>query len=81
MKKTYVDILVLFRSDGQKIPKIVYWDEYKKFAIDRIIDVRPAASRKVGGQGERYLCIINGTEHEIYFEDPAWFVEEKNPDR
>lgn len=75
--KRYVEVIVLFKEDGMKIPKIINWNSGKKFEIDRILDVRPAASRKAGGQGERYLCVINGGEHDLYFEDPAWFVEEK----
>lgn len=76
VRKHYVDILVYFQADGKKIPKIIFWNKEKKFRIDKVLDVRPAASRKAGGQGDRYLCLINGTEHVIYFEDPAWFVEE-----
>ncbi len=77
IQKRYVDVLVLFRDSGQMEPKIIYWDEDKKFYIDKILDIRPCASRKAGGQGDRYLCLINGREHAIYFEDPAWFVEER----
>lgn len=77
IKKRYVDVMVLFRYSGEKIPKLIYWDDNIRFQIDKILDVRPAASRKAGGQGERYLCRINGTDHVLFFEDPAWFVEEK----
>lgn len=75
--KRYVEVIVLFKEDGLMIPKIINWNDETKFKIDRVIDVRSAASRKAGGQGERYLCLINGGTHELYFEDPAWFVEEK----
>ena len=75
--KRYVDIIVLFKENGDKVPKVIIWEPGKLFKIERILDVRPAASRKAGGQGERYLCQINGTEHAVFFEDPAWFVEEK----
>lgn len=77
IKKHYVDVLVLFTSEGRKIPKTVFWDEDKKFQIDRVLDIREAASRKAGGQGERYLCLINGSQHALFYEDPAWFVEER----
>lgn len=77
IKKRYVDIVVLFTQDGRKIPKLIIWNSEKRYKIDRVIDMRPAPSRKAGGQGERYLCVINGTEHAVYFEDPAWFVEER----
>ncbi len=77
INKRYVDVIVLFKENGDKIPKSVIWNNNKRYNIDRILDVRPAASRKAGGQGERYLCQINGTEHILFFEDPAWFVEEK----
>lgn len=77
IQKRYINVVVLFKENGDKVPQLIIWNSEKKYKIDRILDVRPAASRKAGGQGERYLCQINGSEHAIFFEDPAWFVEYK----
>ena len=45
--------------------------------IDRVLDVRRAASLKAGGIGLRYTIRIHGKATHLYFEDPQWFVEGK----
>ncbi len=75
--KKYVKVATLVEEDGSIKPLCVFWDDGRRFEIDRIIDCRPAASLKAGGQGVRYTCRILGTESYLYFENPRWFVEEK----
>ena len=53
--KTYVSVEVLFDEAGQMMPRSVQWEDGRIFDIDRILDVRPAASLKAGGH---YLLII-----------------------
>jgi hypothetical protein len=53
----------------------------KLYEIDRILDVRPAASLKAGGAGIRYTCRIQGHETYIWLEDNRWFVEAKGKPR
>lgn len=77
VKKRYVQVMTLVNEDGFVKPLLIYWDDNKKYTIDQILDVRPAASRKAGGQGIRYLVRIGHTETALYFESPRWFVEEK----
>ncbi len=76
-QKRYVEVLARFSPDGRILPVEVYWEDGRRFKIDRVIEARRAASLKVGGTGMRYLCQIGGTRTYLYFEDPAWFVEEK----
>ena len=56
--KTYVSVEVLFDEAGQMLPRAVQWEDGRVFAIDKVLDVRPAASLKAGGQGMRYTCRI-----------------------
>lgn len=80
VRKTYVRMLVLFEEDGRKIPQSVLWEDGRCFPVDRVLEVCQAASRKAGGQGERYVCMIAGSRRLLFYEDPAWFVEEKVQD-
>ena len=82
MYKKYVDVLALHKADGQILPVMLIWDDGRRYHIDRVLDVRRAASLKAGGVGVRYTCrILNKTRY-IWYEDPAWFVESKDaPDR
>ena len=46
------------------------------YKIDKIKDIcRRAAD--VGGVGDRYTCMIQGKERELWFEDGRWFVAAK----
>lgn len=52
--------------------------------IDRILDVRPTAAMKAGGQGDQYTISVNGMQSYLFFVRNAsiiennigrWFVE------
>ncbi len=75
--KTYVSVEVLFDEAGQMMPRAVQWEDGRVFAIDKVLDVRPAASLKAGGQGMRYTCRIRGKETYLFYENPRWFVERR----
>jgi hypothetical protein len=75
--KKYVDVIVRCYPDGKIIPLAVYWDEGRLYEIDRVLDIRPAASLKAGGAGIRYTCRIMGHQTYIWQEENKWFVEAK----
>lgn len=75
--KRYVEVLARFTPDGKIVPVEIIWLDGRHFIIDRIIEARRAVSLKVGGTGMRYLCQFGIHRTYLYFEDPAWFVEEK----
>lgn len=76
MGKVYVDVTVEFTKDGRLLPKYMRWEDGRVYQIDRIKDVRRAASLKAGGAGIRYTCMICGQEkHLFYEENNKWFVE------
>lgn len=83
-KKVYVKTNVCFREDGVMLPREIIWEDGEHFAIDRVTHITPAASLKVGGQGDRYTIYVNGLERYLFFERSAslngnnigrWFVE------
>ena len=47
------------------------------FRIDRVLDVRQAASRKAGGQGIRYVCEVEGSIAVLFHDEPYWFIEQE----
>lgn len=76
-QKRYVEVVTRTGVDGRVMPLSILWEDGRSFEIDRVTDVRRAASLKVGGTGIRYICEIQGRRTFLYFEDPLWFVEEK----
>ena len=81
MDKTYVRVLAEFGEDGTITPVRMYW-EGVPFDIDRVLEVRPAASQKHGGQGDRYTVRIRGQIRYLFLERGVitgglgrWFVE------
>lgn len=79
MGKVFVEVLVHYTRDGQKTPVTVTWEDGRKYDIDKVTDIRRAASLKAGGQGMRYKCRINGRETYLWLEEDKWFVEGKLP--
>ena len=76
--KTYVSVTVHFTAQGLMIPSSIEWEDGRVYEIDKILDVRPAASLKAGGVGRRYTCRICGKERYLWLEDDGkWFVESK----
>ncbi|MBP7401741.1 MAG: hypothetical protein KBA30_03930 [Clostridia bacterium] len=50
-------------------------DEGRRLRIDRVLDIRPAASLKAGGMGIRYQCVACGRPFHLFFEEDRWFME------
>lgn len=72
--KKYIKVSAVFDCDGNLMPTCIYWDDNRKFEIDRVTDVRYASSLKAGGAGLRYTCKILGKEKYLFFEENRWFV-------
>ena len=77
MRKVYVGVTVRFDEEGTMHPETIRWEDGSLYEIDRVLDVRRAASLKAGGIGLRYTIRIKGKVTYLYFEDPKWFVEGK----
>ena len=72
--KHYTDVKVLFDREGNITPLSMTYDD-REFGVDRITDVRPAASLKSGGAGIRYTCYIDGKKTYLFLEENKWFYE------
>ncbi len=88
-EKVYVRVSVEFDEAGTMLPRSLTWDDGRVYPIDRVLDIRPAASRKTGGQGDRYTVVIAGQQRYLFFEHSAdrfgihlgrWFVAAHVPD-
>ncbi len=84
MNRTYVKTRVDFAEDGTMLPRLIIWEDGRKFPIDRVSDIRQAASMKSGGQGDRYTIILCGRTKYLFFERSTnlrgnvigrWFIE------
>lgn len=58
-RKVFVDVTARF-EDGKILPLVLQWEDGREFEIDKVLDMRPAASLKAGGCGIRYTCCILG---------------------
>lgn len=71
-EKRYVEVDVRFSTEGRLRPLQIIFDKGQVYKIDKIKDIcRRAAD--VGGVGDRYTCMIQGKERELWFEDGRWF--------
>ena len=76
--KKYVDVGASFSSEGILTPLWIIWEHKRRYDIDRIIRMERAASRKAGGHGIRYTCMVSGRQVHLYYEENyRWFVEAK----
>ena len=76
--KVYVSVTAVFTKDGKLVPKSFVWKNGHVYEIQKVTDVRRAASLRAGGVGLRYTCIVDGREsHLFYEENNLWFVEER----
>lgn len=84
--KVYVPVKAIFTDDGTIRPIALAWEDGQVYEIDRVLEVRPAAAMKAGGQGDRYTVLINGRSSYLFFERNhsltgnnlgRWFVERR----
>lgn len=78
MSKVYIDVAALHDKDGNIIPMYLKWENGALYFIDKVLDIRRAASLKAGGVGMRYTCKIAGRERYLFLEEDKWFVEGKD---
>lgn len=77
-RRAYVKVVVEYSPEGNICPLMVEWEDGRRFEVDRLLDVRRAASTKAGGQGMRYTVRILGHETYLFEDEGRWFVEAKN---
>jgi len=75
-QKVYVDVVAEFTRDGILLPRQITWEDGRKYEITRIKSRKRAASMKAGGVGDKYICVVDGCEVALFYEDNnMWFME------
>lgn len=74
-RRVYVKVVVEVSPEGAVRPLSVEWEDGRCFEVDRLLDVRRAASTKAGGQGMRYTVRILGRQTWLFEDEGRWFVE------
>ena len=81
--KVYVSVIEVRRKDGKLLPLALVWENGVRYKIDKVLDVRQAASLKAGGAGMRYTVIVRGHERYLFLEEDRagakWFLERRTP--
>lgn len=78
--KAYVKVDCIFYPDGRwPEPTRIWWEDGREFVIDRIHEIKQAASLKAGGIGIRYTCRKGEHQKYIWYDDAnrRWFVERR----
>ena len=79
--KVYVDVNEDRLKDGKLVPNYFVWEDGRRYEIDRVVDVCPAASLKAGGAGIRYTVNVRNKEAFMFLEEEQgvqkWFMERK----
>jgi len=79
--KVYVEVNENRLKDGRLIPLSFVWEDDVRYEIDRITDVRPAASLKAGGVGLRYTVRVRNRDTFLFLEEnkegAKWFMERR----
>ncbi len=73
--KVYVDVLAEFTREGFLRPCRITWEDGHKYMIDRVKKCERRASRRAGGMGLMYTCVVGGQEVNLFYEEnQRWFV-------
>ena len=73
--KTFVKVRADHCLDGSIKPLLFKPEGGNTYRIDRVLDIRTAASLRAGGQGERYTVEVEGKELYLWQDGAYWFVE------
>lgn len=70
----YLEVTAKFDNTGRIIPISFIWAG-RKINIDKVSDMRPAASLKQGGQGMRYTCRTGSKSYYLFCDEGKWFLD------
>ncbi|MBP2630680.1 MAG: hypothetical protein H6Q70_1308 [Firmicutes bacterium] len=74
MEKKFIKVIAEHHIDGKTRPISIDWNG-RNLEVDKISDIRQAASLKGGGQGTRYTCKICGRDIYLFCDEGLWFIE------
>ena len=79
--KVYVDVNEDHLSDGRIIPLSFLWEDGRRYLVDEVKDICPAASLKAGGVGLRYTIRVGSRQSYMWLEEDQdvyrWFMERR----
>jgi len=73
--KAYIKVEAIFHPDGKLLPLALWWENGRRYTVDRVLDICRAASLKAGGTGMRYTCLVSGRQIYLFYEEDRWFME------
>jgi hypothetical protein len=74
-RKVFIRVLAEFDEQGRLWPRSLTWEDGRQYAIDRVLEICPAVSMKVGGSGIRYTCRIHGRQIFLFQDENRWYLE------
>lgn len=75
--KVYVEVYAKFSPEGEVLPVDITWEDGRKYHVDRVLRKERCASRKAGGAGIMYTCLVEGKECHLFYEVDKWFLDSK----
>ena len=79
--KVYFGVIETRHKEGRLMPLALVWENGIRYGIDKVLDVRQAASLKEGGAGMRYKIRVRDRETYLFLEEnksgAKWFMERK----
>ena len=73
--KRFVKVRADHLTSGRVRPLMFREDDGPVCRIDRILDEREAPSLKAGGQGIRYICLVQDRCYNLFHDGDYWFIE------
>ena len=73
--KINLEVNADFDLEGNIRPRAIIWEDGRMYEVDRVLDIRRAASLKAGGVGMRYTCRIREKTEKLFIDEGKWFME------
>lgn len=78
--KRFVNVEVIFDTNGNIYPRLIIWDGTRSFPITDVTDVRMVRDSGSLSGITRYTCVIAGKTRQLFFDSPRWYVIQKGAD-
>ena len=75
-RRVYVDVVVTYDKYGFITPNSITYEDARKYAINKVLQVRRLDNLQTGGTIVKYVIQINKQVTSLYF-DGRWYVEGK----
>ena len=76
--KIYVNVIAKFDKDGTITPMTLEWKDGLLYDVERVRILGECPSRRLGGQGVRFMVQIGSRQVVLSFEDPCWYIGRKD---